>query len=600
MEDQKRPRAWITLPRLVTVGVLLALAVAVSCFVDYRKSHCDRTAQKDARNLAAALERLFTEFSGTECPPPNLTKKHIAYMVGPYYGWHGTSRKCQVRLRVERGEALLCADRGSSPKGSDTRYLYRVALNSPASDLPPTIGGCYGDTYGGPLDPCYLSSIADSLCLRGGKAKHETVEACEAIRRKNRQREESFRSMAAKSVNAFSVELYKKLVREDSNLVVSPLGYYIPLAMVYAGARGDTFAQMTHVMRLHGAGPELHQVLGAFAKELKCSVAGTDGHFDLDSLLLVKKKLPILKEFKDLINSCYGLDLDRLEFGPNQDTGPSLGTKLPRETRSKRQQIAKGVTDSDTSLILNSTIDFNGMWTDDHNFDQSDTADAPFYLLDEREINVPLMFRQSRFRYMEDKDLQALELLYQEATLSMVVILPREKKGLPDLEKAVTSESLSQWLSKLDYWPYGVKVWLPRFEISTNLDLGEPLKAMGMSDAFCSPYKGCTVGKMANFSGITGRADPNVEQPLTDLFLTEATQTVSLEVNEKGTEVRAESILCSQVGGSNGEPSEKNQADLLQPPPPEPKIFRADHPFLFVVRHNPSGCILFVGRLTIP
>lgn len=586
---------------LVLVFLIIVLSAGTYwAYVAIRGStSCDQAAERDATSLGRALERLHNELLELRCPTPSISKKHLAYMMGPYYGWRGTSLKSDVRVRVEHGQALVCSTKGSREWFGKEQLIYPVSLAPPYDVLPCRRGLCYGDVYGGKNARCCISSIAESMCgaLKAEEPNTADVQTCEAVRLENKPRMDYLRVLAATGLNSFGVELYKRLIQRDSNLVVSPFGYYIPLAMAYAGARGNTHAQMQHVMRLEGIGDELHDSLGALLRELRCGMVGTDGHLDLDTVLVVRNQQPIRREFKDLVFANYGVDVDRQEFSViSQSSGPPSAS---RRKKSKGESMARTVLHPDTALILLNEIDFNGMWCDDHNFDDSATADGPFYLLEGSEIKVPMMFRQGRFRYLEDKDFQGLELLYEGKEISMVVLLPRERDGLLKFEKSVTSETLSQWLSNFDFWPYGVKVWLPRFDISASLPMAEALSAMGMPDAFCSHYKGCK-GKNADFSGISGRLDPNVEQPLTDLFISEALQNISLEVNERGSEIRAQSMLCAEIGGSNGGGGPVETERSKPPPPPEPKIFRADHPFMFIVRHNHSNAIIFVGRLTSP
>jgi serine protease inhibitor len=186
------------------------------------------------------------------------------------------------------------------------------------------------------------------------------------------------------------------------------------------------------------------------------------------------------------------------------------------------------------------------------------------------------------FNYMEGPNFQSVELLYQGGDVSMVIFLPREKNGLPDLEKQLTIGNLTGWLEKLE--PRSVDVYLPKFLLSSSLDLVELLERLGMKRAFCSKFKRPqTCKEDAEFPEMTvGRGR------LLDLFIQGFTQRAWLEVNEEGTEAFVQSASCMEI--TTGE-------DV---PLPALTTFIADHPFIFLVRHNPSNSLIFLGRLTAP
>jgi serpin B len=588
------------LVKIFVIGGLLTIAVVGLNFWQdsYRRESCDRSAQGDIAKMSAAIERLDNEVADMNCQRPRLTQKHMAFLVGPYYGWGGTSRKCEVRVRVQGDEALVCSVKGTSPQGGKNRCIYRANLTT-LKPLPPTVGPCYGQEYGGSKAPCYISSMIGLDCsfaftgLKRGPADAALVASCEATKEENKPREQAFTSLSDKSVNAFAAEFYGKTISKDSNMVFSPLGMFIPLAMAYAGARGDTKTQMEKVMRIDKFDGDVHSTLGALSKELKCAVIKGDGQLDVDSMVGAREGAGFTEEYKETIRTSYGIPFNQYGFGKRTET-----PEQESQTRSKKsrpdevmQRITEGVQNQDTNLMLVNEIYFRGLWKPELKFDEKDTKLAPFFLLDGNQIEASTMFKEGMFKYLEEGDFQALEIPYQGEEVSMVVFLPREKKGLPAFEKRITQEKLSQWMSRLEVWQYGVKVFLPKFIISLELDLIPPLKSMGMKDAFFSGWKSLGSGKNADFSGMTGkRADPNVADPLRDLFISDARQQVWIEVNEEGSEAFARTMLCMQITGADGDPA----------PEPKPKIFQADHPFVFVIRHIPTNCILFMGRLTVP
>ncbi|MFH2000901.1 MAG: serpin family protein, partial [Planctomycetota bacterium] len=159
-----------------------------------------------------------------------------------------------------------------------------------------------------------------------------------------------------------------------------------------------------------------------------------------------------------------------------------------------------------------------------------------------------------------EKDLTVLELPYTGARLSMLVLLPNDREGLREVEKALSRAKIDLWLEGLQ--EQDVRVMLPRFTLDSRMDLGKTLKAMGMSEAF---------NKKADFSGMT-RDD--------GLFISHVVHHAVIEVDEKGTEATgAAAVTLKRKGGA---------------------FFNADHPFLFLIRDQRTGSLLFIGRVENP
>ena len=180
------------------------------------------------------------------------------------------------------------------------------------------------------------------------------------------------------------------------------------------------------------------------------------------------------------------------------------------------------------------------------------------------QVQAPLMTCKHEFRYAEDAGLQILELPYAGNDLSMIVLLPGEAGGLTKLEESLAVENLDKWTRNMQ--ATDVEVFLPRFEITFPFRLDDTLKSMGMLDAFLDK---------ADFSGMDGRKELYIGAVLHKAFVV---------VNEQGTEAAAATALTMQSKGLSF-PS---------------VVFRADHPFVFLIRENNTGSILFFGRVTNP
>ncbi|MCK5218704.1 serpin family protein, partial [bacterium] len=188
---------------------------------------------------------------------------------------------------------------------------------------------------------------------------------------------------------------------------------------------------------------------------------------------------------------------------------------------------------------------------------------APFRMESGKTVSVPMMTKTFRFAYGESDNLQLLELAYGKGDFSMIVLLPKRDEGLDELEKKMSVKNLKIWLNTLK--EREVAVFLPRFKLTSEFGLGKTLAAMGMPNAFRS----------ADFSGIDGTKKLEISAILHKAFI---------DVNEEGTEAAAATSVM--VGITSVRPS--------------PPVFRADHPFVFLIRENRSGSILFLGRIVNP
>jgi serpin B len=227
--------------------------------------------------------------------------------------------------------------------------------------------------------------------------------------------------------------------------------------------------------------------------------------------------------------------------------------------------------------VLVNAIYFKGKWA--RQFETNLTENEPFYVSSGKAVtgptyafnyaeSAPLMRQTGDFGYAELPDLQVLELPYAGDDLSMIVLLPREVDGLGNLEAGLTAENLTAWTASLK--SQKVNVLLPKFKMTAEFSLKDTLMALGMSDAFNFDR--------ADFSGMDGRKDLFVEAVIHKAFV---------EVNEEGTEAAAATAVLMDF------------AAVVQHPQPIP-VFRADHPFLFLIRDNRSGSILFLGRVMDP
>lgn len=380
--------------------------------------------------------------------------------------------------------------------------------------------------------------------------------------------------------NDFALQLYGQLRNEKGNLFFSPYSISTALAMTYAGAKGRTQEQMAQVL-CFPTSQEVMQKLaesrepltpesfarafGAIVRDL--NQRGGRGSYELRvaNALWGQQDYQFLASFTKRVESEYGGHLDRVNFVSAAETArQTINAWVEKQTNDKiKNLIAPDVLDNLTRLVLTNAVYFKGNWA--AQFKKDRTTDEPFALLDGGKVQVPMMTQEARFGYAETDTLQILEMPYVGEDLSMVVLLPKETAGIGALEKTLTGENLSKWLAAVRQQE--VNVALPKFKTTQRLDLKAVLQTLGMTDAF---------SLKADFSGMTG-------QP--DLLISAVIHQAYVDVNEEGTEAAAATAVVMS---------------LKSAVPDRVPVFRADRPFLFLIRDARSGSILFLGRMMNP
>ena len=298
---------------------------------------------------------------------------------------------------------------------------------------------------------------------------------------------------------------------------------------------------------------------------------------------------PLRQQFVDTVQSAYGAAAFSTDFQRfPEEARQRINHWVEQHTRERiRDLFPQGIISSDTRLVLANAVYFKGNWAEP--FDKQRTQEAAFTRQDGTQTQVRLMTNQHEFRYAElfpdgtrndavlvpgsdytlrpnPQGFQVIELPYRGRTLAMVILLPKQLNGLPALEQQLTSDTLSTWLATLQ--TQKANVFLPKYHLEMTYELSRTLSRMGMPAAF-QP------------GGFTGLSDsPEARQ----LCISAVMHKTFVEVNEEGTEAAAATgINIMRVS--------------LPPPPP---TFRADHPFLFLIRDTQSGTVLFVGRMMDP
>jgi serpin B len=363
-------------------------------------------------------------------------------------------------------------------------------------------------------------------------------------------------------ISHFALDLYQQLRTTEGNLFYSPYSLSVALAMTYAGARAETESQMRRTLHF-SLGQE---TLPAVCQSLEEMVAEAGQKFVLiktANAIWPGKGYKFHKEYLAHLQKFFGVKITPIDFSDEASARKKINGWVEEKTANKiRDLIPAGVLDNLTRMVLVNAIYFKGDWA--AKFDPQLTREGSFWVKPDQETKAQMMTCRHTFRIAEFDDLQLLELPYAGGSLSMLVILPLEVDGLMGVELSLTPERLKKWSGSLR--ESEMKIILPRFEMSHLFRLDAMLKVLGMEDAFST---------QADFSGMDGSRE---------LYIGAALHKAFIAINEQGTEAAAASAVVMQAKSI---PFPQN-------------VFNADHPFLFLIRENRTGSILFMGRVANP
>lgn len=363
--------------------------------------------------------------------------------------------------------------------------------------------------------------------------------------------------------NAFALDLCARLGAGAGNLFLSPASVAAALAMTVAGARGETAREMERTLHLTVAPEVLHRAMG----ELLGGRNAGGSRLALANALWLGDTLPVREEFVRLVADHYGPGLHAADFGHDPEGARRrINAWVAEQTGGKiRDLIAPGVLTPRTVLVLANAIHFKGDWL--AKFEERQSLEEPFHVATGRDVRAPLMRRTGVYGYHDAGSYQALRLPYR-GDLSMVVLLPKAVDGLAALEGSLSPKRLDACLGGLR--SREVVVLLPRFRVEARFDLNHALAALGMPRAFDR--------RRADFSGMVGPPGAYIDAVIHQAFVA---------VDEEGTEAAAATAVAMAPRS-------------LSMSRPQPPVFRADHPFLFLIRDDRTGLILFLGRVVDP
>jgi serine protease inhibitor len=426
-------------------------------------------------------------------------------------------------------------------------------------------------------------------------------------------------SAARTSQGEFAFDVYRQLAAQNGgrNVFCSPYSLYVALAMCAEGARGQTAAEMGRALRfpkeLERRDSEDARVVPWDMAPIRTGLGSLNKRFNApspDHELLVANALWVdascraRQSYLDTITASYGGGVYGLDFRGGAGAVRQINDWAEKKTRGKIKNLLGAISPM-TRLVITNALYFKSDWKEP--FEPRDTRDEPFILADGRTIQTRTMIQssmesvrygafegdgtffqtpqylQSGFGeqklYPDARGFAVLEMPYKGGELSLLAIVPRSEQGLPALEKALGAAKVKTWTDQLE--KRSVHVHVPPFKMETAYEMGPALQALGMKRAFIQPGS-----NGAQFEGMTLDESPDKK-----LFVSQVVHKAFVEVNEKGTEAAAATAVVMAPGAA------PHFGPAQEPFTP---TFKADRPFLFLIRDTKTDTILFIGRVTDP
>lgn len=377
------------------------------------------------------------------------------------------------------------------------------------------------------------------------------------------------------SNNQFAFDFYKEIVKsENSNVFYSPYSISSALAMVYAGAKGDTASEIKSVFHY----PSVEALKNNFAA-IYNDINTKNDNYELKTgnALWVENTFPIIPGYVDTISDYYGGKISNLDFkNKTEESRLTINGYISEQTNNKiNDLLSSGSVSNLTRLILTNAVYFKGDWAKEFNPEM--TIEDIFNVSDTQTVTTDMMrtFDNDDFNYVDTGNAQILELPYKGDKLSMLIILP--KVDLDSINSLLTADSLKSNISKMTK-PDIKSIVIPKFKFDTKYTLNKILGSLGMLTAF-NPQD-------ADFTGIVSK-DYQTKND-TNLYISSVIHQAFVEIDEQGTEAAAATAVIMD-----------NTASVAEEPEDEIN-FIADHPFVFMIQDNESGNILFLGKVANP
>ncbi|MEQ1541777.1 MAG: serpin family protein [Novosphingobium sp.] len=381
--------------------------------------------------------------------------------------------------------------------------------------------------------------------------------------------------------NAFTLDLLKKVGSPTENIVLSPASVSMAVGFAYRGAAGKTAAELRTT--LHYPFDPVQNLAASKGVLDSLELDTPQRELHAANAIWTQHGMPFDAEFERDMARYATAGLRRFDLKGDEERGrQTINEWVGGTTRGKIPElIAKGIITPRTRAVLVNALYFKAAWASA--FEPESTKDEPFTSLDGRRAKVRLMTRRGYYTVDHRDGVKAILLPFVGGEISLAVFLPDRPGRLSGFAAKLTASDLERRLTALDRAERRETILsLPRFSLKWSGNLEDPLMAMGAPTAFSDT---------ADFSGMAKLPSPGGDRSEIGLKISHVIHAATFDVDEVGSEASAATAVVMDVVVSGR---------LVRRPPPPPFIFRADKPFLFALRDNRTGLLLFVGRYVKP
>lgn len=370
----------------------------------------------------------------------------------------------------------------------------------------------------------------------------------------------------------FALDLYRTMTSgKDGNLFISPHSISLALSLAYAGSGGATTAAFEHTLHIGLPQPQYHRAMNDLDRQLRSRGQGAkaaDGQpfrLDVANQLFAQKGFTFEQPYLDTLAQEYGAGVRLMDFVAKPDPSRvSINTWVGQVTEGKiKDLLAEGIITSDTRAVLVNAIYFNAAWA--KRFDPKSTHPAPFHAIDGTTPSVDMMSDAAMAGRLATVDqVDVVSLPYDGQQLSLVIMMPPQQ-GLATFEQGLSAAKIGSLVTALH--PATLRLTMPKFELRTAESLSTALKSLGLAGAF---------GEGGDFSTMSKAAQLGISDVVHQAFV---------KVSESGTEAAAATAVVIGVTSAVAEPN---------------PVVVIDRPFVFAIRDDATGAIVFLGRVVKP
>ena len=430
-------------------------------------------------------------------------------------------------------------------------------VTAPAPESPPSASSQVAPQQGASSVASHSAPTASSSAKPDAPAIAPKPEEIDAAKR------------FAKANNAFGFDIYNEIRSTPGNLAMSPTSLSIALAMTWAGAKGNTASEMRKVLHFESSPADVMNDSATLTKLLENPSRGLT--LSLANRLFGEKTYTFEKPYLDSTEKAFGASLEAVDFMKETEKARATINQWVEQKTEKRivDLVPSGTLDKDTRLVLVNAVYFAADWQ--RPFDKNTTQPEDFTVSASSKVRAEMMRQTGTFKYGESNGTKLVEIPYKGGEMSMLIALPSDTNDIAKLEASLGADKLAEWQSAMKN--ERVALWMPKFEINPakSTKLNDALKKLGMKSAF--------ERKKADFTGIANPPSPDEQLMVSYVF-----HKAFVKVDEKGTEAAAASSVSLAAKGAAARPTE----------------LKIDRPFVYFIRDEKTGLVLFMGRVSDP